>query len=148
VGSINVSDHAARSLPWIDYLTTFLSKSRSFFCAGRKALQNELASKALLIMPPFIIIIMNSINTLQGELGICNYATEHIASTAAKGLKQFTIIRKEHCSCPTPRITTAQLKLLLMLLLPQCSEVVLFLSLPDFFISHLRLVFVLVSVLV
>ena len=34
----------------------------------------------------FITIILNSTNTLQGELGICNYAAERIASAAAKGL--------------------------------------------------------------
>ena len=50
----------------------------------------------------FITIILNSTNTLQGELRICNYAAERIASAAAKGLKQFTIIRKEPQHLPQP----------------------------------------------
>ena len=50
----------------------------------------------------FITIILNSTKTLQGELGICNYAAERIASAAAKGLKQFTIIRKEPLHLPQP----------------------------------------------
>ncbi len=71
---------------------------------------------------------------MQGELGICNYAAERIASAAAKGLKQFTIIPVH---LPQPPDYRGAAKVAADATVTSVLEGVLILSLQDFNISRL-----------
>ena len=70
--SVNVAFDARRALPWVDYVTTYLSQTRSFFFTGFQS---------------------NTLNmNTQGETGITEYAQGRIAANANKGLRQFRVV--------------------------------------------------------
>ncbi len=72
MGSVNTSSDAARSKPWVDFITHHLSSTRSFFACNRKSVQEDIS--------------------LQGNAGISAYASEKIATRANAGRRQFTVV--------------------------------------------------------
>ena len=100
--SVNVAFDARRALPWVDYVTTYLSQTRSFFFTGFQS---------------------NTLNmNTQGETGITEYAQGRIAANANKGLRQFRVVthRAEFMKKPTvitnPRAATATTSISLYIL--------------------------------
>ncbi len=71
MGSVNTSSDAARSKPWVDFITHHLSSTRSFFACNRASVQEDIS--------------------LQGNAGISAYASEKIATQANAGRRQFTV---------------------------------------------------------
>ena len=69
--SINTTAFAARSLPWIDYLTTSLSKARTFFATGLQNISAEMRTS--------------------GRDGITIYAAGRISAATNSGRKIFQV---------------------------------------------------------
>ena len=88
--SVNVSFDARRALPWVDFVTTYLSQTRSFFFTGFQSITSDM-------------------NT-QGETGITEYAQGRIAANANKRLKDNETKRERNQRTKSPKDKTKRQK--------------------------------------